>query len=60
MIKEQEIDELLVNKNVFIEQVPDSELKTKFVNVKPGRYKFLIKKNQNLEFAAYDLRVNPQ
>lgn len=59
IINEQEIEELLVNKNILIEQVPDAELKTKFVNVKPGRYKFMIKKNHNLQFAAYDVWVTP-
>lgn len=59
VIQEQEIEDLLVNKNILIEQVPNQDLTTKFVNVKPGRYKFLILQNSNLNLISYDLRVEP-
>lgn len=34
-------------------------MNVQFVNVKPGKYKFLILENKNLQFSCYDIFVEP-
>lgn len=42
MLKEEDINYLLSNKKIVMEQSINDEMNVKFINVKPGSYKFVI------------------
>jgi hypothetical protein len=59
VIKEAEIDDLLVPKTFVAEQRSGGELTMEFPNVKPGAYKVVVMANRNFVQSSQDLFVLP-
>lgn len=59
VIKESEIDDLLVPKTFLAEQRSCGELTMEFPNVKPGAYKVVVMANRNFVQSSQDLFVLP-
>jgi hypothetical protein len=60
LMKQQEFEELISSKEYLMEKQLDSDLTVTYINVKPGKYKFIVLGNHNFESISYDVFVEPK
>jgi hypothetical protein len=60
ILKEDEINALVSSKEFLFAKNVNNDFTTKFDNVKPGKYKFIVLENENFEASYYDIFVEPR